>query len=80
MQQVGGSLGTALLNTIAATATASYIASHGRAFVLAGTVHGFTVAFAVGSVLLLLASISCAVFINVRRDELTVPEVAPATA
>ena len=30
-QQVGGSLGTALLNTIAATATATYIAAHGLA-------------------------------------------------
>jgi hypothetical protein len=28
-QQVGGSLGTALLNTIAASVTASYIAAHG---------------------------------------------------
>ena len=27
--QVGASLGAALLNTVAATATASYIASHG---------------------------------------------------
>jgi len=44
-QQVGGSLGTALLNTIAATATAHYIHSHGPASVVAGTVHGYTVAF-----------------------------------
>jgi len=28
-QQIGGSLGTALLNTLAATATASYILAHG---------------------------------------------------
>ena len=28
-QQIGGSLGTALLNTLAATATASYIVAHG---------------------------------------------------
>ena len=32
-QQIGGSLGTALLNTLAATATASYIAAHGAAAV-----------------------------------------------
>ena len=30
-QQIGGSLGTALLNTLAATATASYIVAHGAA-------------------------------------------------
>ena len=29
-QQVGGSLGTALLNTIYATAVASYLVAHGR--------------------------------------------------
>ncbi len=35
-QQIGGSLGTALLNTLAATATANYIAVHGRRFAAAG--------------------------------------------
>ena len=43
-QQVGGSLATALLNTIAATATASYLVAHGRSSALAGTVHGFSLA------------------------------------
>ncbi len=49
-QQIGGSLGTALLNTVAATATAGYIAVHGRSFVPEGLVHGYSVAFAVGAV------------------------------
>ena len=49
-QQIGGSLGTALLNTLAATATASYIVAHGAAATQAGVVHGFAVAFAVGAV------------------------------
>ena len=48
-QQVGGSLGTALLNTIAITATTTYVAAHlatqGKAAVATGTVHGYTVAF-----------------------------------
>ena len=48
-QQVGGSLGTALLNTIAATATASYLVAHGPSSALAGTVHGFTLAFLAGA-------------------------------
>ena len=49
-QQLGGAIGTALLNTIAASATASYLASnlHGRPapdlFQLA-TVHGYTTVF-----------------------------------
>src|ERR1019366_3156195 len=40
-QQIGGSLGTALLNTLAATATANYIAVHGRGFAQEGGLHGF---------------------------------------
>jgi hypothetical protein len=79
-QQVGGSLGTALLNTLAATATAAYVTAHGRAFTEAGVVHGFSVAFAVGSALLLLAAITSAVFVTVRRDDLAVAAVAPAPA
>ena len=54
-QQLGGSIGTALLNTIAASATASYIAVHIavaghsptalRAVTAAGLVHGYTTVF-----------------------------------
>ena len=39
-QQVGASLGAALLNTIAATATATYIASHGPRLAPNALVHG----------------------------------------
>ena len=47
-QQIGASIGTALLNTIAATATAAYLATHGRSpdVVAQATVHGFAVASA----------------------------------
>jgi hypothetical protein len=55
-QQLGGSIGTALLNTIATSAAASYLASHlspaiaaspqaGRALQAAAAVHGYTTAF-----------------------------------
>jgi EmrB/QacA subfamily drug resistance transporter len=54
-QQVGGSLGTALLNTIAASATATYIAGHGPASASVGAVHGYTVAFTWGLGALVLA-------------------------
>lgn len=41
-QQVGGSLGTALLNTVAASATTSYLASHaGPEVVVSAQVHGY---------------------------------------
>ena len=53
-QQVGGAVGTALLSTIAATATSSFISSHAAgasaasraAEVAQATVHGYTTAFA----------------------------------
>ncbi len=46
-QQVGGSVGTALLSTIFASATAAYASSHLRAPGLSGAaaIHGYTVAF-----------------------------------
>jgi EmrB/QacA subfamily drug resistance transporter len=65
-QQVGASLGAALLNTIAATATASYIASHGTHFAGQGVVHGFTVAFTVGAAILAAGAIVSAVFVSGR--------------
>jgi EmrB/QacA subfamily drug resistance transporter len=56
MQQVGGSLGIAFLNTIATSATASYAVTHGGASA-AATVHGFTSAFAIGVGILGLAGV-----------------------
>jgi EmrB/QacA subfamily drug resistance transporter len=55
-QQIGGSLGTALLNTIATSATAAFIAANGVAHVQQGLVHGYTRAFIVSSVLMLVAA------------------------
>ena len=76
-QQVGGSLGTALLNTVAASATAAFIVGHGRGSVAAGTVHGFAVAFAVGAGFLALAAIVSAVFVTAHGDDLPDPTAAP---
>ena len=46
-QQIGGSIGLALLSTIAASAAASYASTHGRVpgVVEAATIHGYTTAF-----------------------------------
>ena len=51
MQQVGGSIGTSALSTIALTATASYFAAHHTAPLapLTAATHGYTVAFAVSA-------------------------------
>jgi EmrB/QacA subfamily drug resistance transporter len=69
-QQIGGSLGTALLNTVAATATAGFIRANGRSSVSAGLVHGYAVAFAVGAGLLVVAAIVAFVLVQDRPGAL----------
>jgi EmrB/QacA subfamily drug resistance transporter len=71
-QQVGGSLGTALLNTIAATATATYIGAHGVGQTAEGLVHGYTVAFTWGLGALLLAALLSAVLVTKQRPPASV--------
>ena len=79
-QQIGGSLGTALLNTLAATATASYIVAHGVAASQAGVVHGFAVAFAVGAGFLALGAVLSAVFISAGPSEVSTVDDAVGAA
>jgi len=61
-QQVGGSIGTALLNTIAASALASYLLTHGHSpLALAGAaVHSYVVAFWVSAAILAGSALVCA--------------------
>jgi EmrB/QacA subfamily drug resistance transporter len=78
-QQVGGSLGTALLNTIAATATTSYITANsalGERLPAFATTHGFVVAFRWSAVLLFVGAIVLYFFINVGKDSLVESEGA----
>jgi EmrB/QacA subfamily drug resistance transporter len=63
--QLGSSIGAALLNTIAATATAAYLATHAGASV-AATVHGYTTAMAWGAGILLITAIPALVLINAK--------------
>ncbi len=70
-QQIGGSLGTALLNTVAATAATGYITSHkemGQTVKVFAMVHGFDSAFKVGASLLLVGAILLFTFITVGKD------------
>ncbi|QTE28190.1 MFS transporter [Pengzhenrongella sicca] len=80
-QQVGGSIGIALLNTVATSATAGYLAVHGTdaAAQAAGVVHGFSIAiwWAVG--FLLVAACAAAVLITARPAPRVVAEL-PAEA
>jgi len=58
-QQVGGSIGTALLNTIAASAATGYVSSHTPSAQLAAAaaMHSYQVAFAVSAVILLAGAV-----------------------
>ncbi|HKF75380.1 MAG TPA: MFS transporter [Candidatus Dormibacteraeota bacterium] len=68
-QQVGGSTGTALLNTIAAGATAGYLATHdpGPAVRALALVHGYSVAAGAGTAILAAAALVAAILINAGR-------------
>ena len=75
-QQIGGSLGTALLNTIAATATANYLVDHQlRAPTPDALVSGFTAAFSVGAGLLGAAAIVWISLINTTKNTLSQNDV-----
>lgn len=76
-QQIGGSLGTALLNTVAATATTTFAAANsklGDALMPAAMTHGFTVAFKVGAVLLFTGAVVLFFFINVGKESVVETE------
>jgi MFS family permease len=64
-QQIGGSLGTALLNTIAASATAGYLARHPESpDAVHALVHGYRAATAWGTAILVPGGIVAAVLID----------------
>jgi hypothetical protein len=71
-QQVGGSLGTALLNTVAASAAAAYLAGHATSAAAAQTaaVHGYTTAFTVSAALLAGAAVVAGVLVRASRHQL----------
>jgi EmrB/QacA subfamily drug resistance transporter len=74
-QQVGGSLGTALLNTVAATAATTYLASHAHLADGAkrAAVHGYTTAFTVSAALLAGAALTAGLLVRATRHEVQSP-------
>jgi EmrB/QacA subfamily drug resistance transporter len=76
MQQIGGSLGIAFLNTVATSASASYVRGHGGAASPTAVTHGFTTAFAYGAGFFAIATVVVALLIRADRDDVTavVPE------
>jgi EmrB/QacA subfamily drug resistance transporter len=60
-QQIGGSVGTALLSTLAASATTSYVTSHAPspATMAEAAVHGYTTAFLVSAAIFATGAVVC---------------------
>ncbi len=82
MQQVGGSIGTAALSTIALTATTSYLVAHHTAPdapAIAAT-HGYTVAFAVSAGIFGLGVILAITLLPSRRRLVELRAAASAAA
>jgi EmrB/QacA subfamily drug resistance transporter len=78
-QQVGGSVGTALLSTIFASATAAYATSHAGAAGVNGAaaIHGYTVAFAVAAGIFALGLLLALLILPSRaRSSAPAPEIA----
>ena len=69
MQQVGGSIGTAALSTVALTATATYLATHHAGPLASATaaVHGYDVAFAVSATLFGIGALVAVLLLPSRR-------------
>jgi EmrB/QacA subfamily drug resistance transporter len=85
-QQIGGSLGTALLNTIFTSVVAGYITSHQGsltspaqlpALQTQATVHGYTIAFWVSAGLIGLAAVIALVLVRASKDEVANAEAVP---
>ncbi|HEY2052853.1 MAG TPA: DHA2 family efflux MFS transporter permease subunit [Solirubrobacterales bacterium] len=81
-QQVGGSIGTALLNTIAASAVTGYVTAHGPGpLVLAqAQVHSYTVAFWVAAGIFVAAAVVCALVLPSGVPRRVEGQAAPATS
>jgi EmrB/QacA subfamily drug resistance transporter len=80
-QQVGGSLGLAILSTLAASATTSYLTSHtGSGVALAARVSGYQVAFAAAAVMLAVGGVILLVSLRSRHLRVLDTEVSPTMA
>jgi EmrB/QacA subfamily drug resistance transporter len=71
-QQIGGSLGTSLLNTFYASAVASYVAAHHlvpSVFNPLAAIHGYHVAFWIGVGLIGAAFVAILALVNAGKDD-----------
>jgi EmrB/QacA subfamily drug resistance transporter len=84
-QQIGGSIGTALLNTIAASALSSYLVTHGHSPVAAANaaVHSYVVAFWVAAAVFAASAVICGIVLRpgvltLEENEAAAPEPVAA--
>jgi EmrB/QacA subfamily drug resistance transporter len=79
MQQVGGSIGTALLSTLAASATTSALAGHAPtpAALSAAAVHGYTTAFWWAAAIFAGGALLCTALLTSRSRLVAVPSGEP---
>ncbi|MBO9556310.1 MFS transporter [Cellulomonas sp.] len=80
-QQVGGAIGTAVLNTLAATAATAYLADHGPVspqVVAEGALHSFAVAYGWSAGIFLLGAVLTGVLFRARADRAARAERAAA--
>ncbi len=69
-QQVGGALGTAFLNTVAASSTAAFLLTRvvSASVTKSADVHGYTTAFEVSALLVAMAAVVAGVLIGTKRS------------
>jgi EmrB/QacA subfamily drug resistance transporter len=82
-QQIGGSLGTALLNTVYASAVTSYVESHHlvpSVFNPLAAIHGYHVAFWIGVGLISAAFVAILGLVNAGKSDIGAPDGVPAGA
>ncbi len=79
-QQVGGSIGTALLSTIAFTATASFVTAHAGSPGLAAqaAVHGYTTAFTWSAVIFVIGAVLAGGLLRPRSQTAQLASSEPA--
>jgi hypothetical protein len=72
-QQTGGSLGVAFLNTVAASATTSYLVAHHSSQTVAASaaVHGYTVAFSISAALLGGAALLALLLLRAQKSDIS---------
>jgi EmrB/QacA subfamily drug resistance transporter len=82
MQQVGGSIGTAALSTVALTATATYLTAHhtGPLAPATAAVHGYVVAFAVSATLFGIGALVAVLLLPSRRRLAELRNVEPTAS